>query len=1599
MEYKNRVLRLDIFDYNLNPVCPIYDNDLIIPGQAHDVVIATERNGWRELSFTIPSKLFTDEGEEDNYVLDYVKDNYLIRAVDDIDTYWFIISTPRIVHDLYAKKLEVVCGDICQELKLKQLGLQFSDSEGNNVGTAEELLTTILEGTGWSVGYVYPFLEKRTNEIKRRSLSASDKTGAFKLIAMLCDLFEAKPIYRCRAEDKQLIKTVDIMPINPFSKYEEGHLPDLSQTNGVIELHYGHELKNVSRTINTENIITKLYAYGAYGDKMTGYCNIDICTHDEYVFTLTQDILAGQRYYFESKNIDGDDTVYNFITDTDIASGSTLIYSLMDPASMMYIWDDTNRKAYYVEELELGIILPAELEIKKDMRNWFSFLMDFNYFKESGIFTEDDLQLVAKYQREAPYYYRRINEETSDMADVLTKMAEEIGSVNFCRLDVSSKAHNDGYLQLSLDKSTYEDGVMYRTDYYLDKRSYFKWRAADKLDTNGDPINPATSMLLVIHDTNPITWDKAYLKEIDDEDNPSALTFWARYSSFNYNPETDKTYLFAYNGINGLLGALEASDEAAQKTIETATTVVTEPHPVYYQTTVDNSLITKFAGHAWLWKYDPFGIEDSEFYFCYKQLGDAGWYIVYAQDTEPVSPSALSYWYNWRESAVYKRVVNRWELLDDYEQQKVTTKFGTVYNYCLTRDRYYLGVYENTVYTVDELLPIGNYFIRNAYNQYWAFTIPEPLSVGDTISYNYTDGFTTVTRLGVEQILATKNYRFDNVKYHKYNILGDVTAEQGRLDNNGAIIRVDDEDEDNVSRFNAYVSVVPNTDYVVTSIGEAKIYFYNSKKRFIGSGIVNGSFRSTGETYYIRMVREIPTEDFAEEIANGRIYALHMYDYIIIDNRNYTELSPTTNISGDRNIGLIALMSDFSEHSDLAYIEHYNKVKEAKAALYEYENNITKQLGSILREGSWQDDNYTVGKELDLYLDALETIEKISRPEAEYSIGFVDLYSSNVNNSDYNVGASDIYNIDWPDINISSAVHLVDPDIGINVWGYLDKIEKHYDQPWKSSIKVNSNLTAMNQHSFGDVMSYIANVANESKGKSSLYSATASTSATTNDINILLANIGNNLDLILSNEEVTVRMQDEIAGNYAQLTITVDEIFGEVGNLYGETSRLSIRADGIEAAVVNAVDGLSTRIEQTAQAISGELYNALNGLSNQFEITAKGLSSEIKDSVAALSNQINITAAGLSVKLEDAVNTLANNIELTASGLSARITDEVNGLYSNLTYTAGKLQSSISSVSSTVAQHSTILQTPSSIYAAVKEAVVQNGKTVSSLLTEVSQKAGTWNLAITSGDEAVTQINASSSGVFINASKVKFTSDMTVTGTFNANNWTLANQGLYWSGGLNRECMLDFHSWYDNFKDLNTGTAYVASDAFGLWCGHDKDFVIGVGNKGHLGFRGWTINFMVTHGLNPGEVYGGGRWKSFVRFFGTWENVGDDFDIDIRTYSVIQASIIQDGYYKLSSSRDYKTDIHNLENQGDIIDALNPVSFKYKKDHAMYDNKKRYGLIYEDTVSILPEICSDTTDPEGKHNKGIMYLELVPILLSEVKSLRKRIAALEIDKR
>lgn len=496
----------------------------------------------------------------------------------------------------------------------------------------------------------------RNGSYKERTLKAETQTGCFRMISDMCKLFDAKPIYHTAKpeydDDGNIVrryKCVDIVPINPINKTDEHVLPDIDDriVDNVMELHYGRNVKNISRTMSTEDMITKLYVYGAYGTKTYGYCSIDECQHREFYMRNSDAIQKGQTVSFMVHGPDeSKPTMRHFTADEDIDAGSVFVYSFLDPCSMMYIWrmGGTNERAYFIEngearsDVRLENIEPQQEdendtviseEIPYRMTdNIFSFMMSYDYHRKVGLLNAEILQYIARYQREAPALYRKASKASAAMSEAEYELSSAIGgNINYCRLKVKDIGSTDGLLTLILDNEGTEDGrgVIYRTDYDQAEVNYFNWAVTPSIDKNGDPLNPGAAMLYVVHQNKAgkmyPRWDKCYLKTklledgtlaVGNASKPNKLVFHMRYDEAmkdNENhsafAEDDHFFLFQQNSINGYLGYLESVDEAVDQSLEDAMKQVTLKHPVFFGTDYhDGDTVTEsITGYSWRWCY------------------------------------------------------------------------------------------------------------------------------------------------------------------------------------------------------------------------------------------------------------------------------------------------------------------------------------------------------------------------------------------------------------------------------------------------------------------------------------------------------------------------------------------------------------------------------------------------------------------------------------------------------------------------------------------------------------------------------------------------------------------------------------------------------------------------------------------------------------------------------------------------------------------------------------------------------------------------------------------------------------------------------------
>ena len=1212
-------IRVDVCDYTDKPLCNLYDSDRDVSGQATEIFIHYERNGFKELSFQLPSMCFTENGEEPNYRLDYLISDYKIKIQkslandDEIETDWFLISETKVTHDAFSKSYEITARHVSNLLNIKRLDLEFSEDEGNNVGTIEQIAATILEGTGWHLAEVADFYEEEKygqpeQTLKVRSFSASVQTGAFKMLSDLCELFDAKPIYHgagkyniynvkgedddneivvyreecdiyeaqkyvSAAEDSGLHnviiedagikvgKTVDILPMNPFSEdYEEGTIPQNVINDKVIELYYNKNIKSITRTLNTENLITKLSAYGSYGDR-NGLCSLQRASHDVLTFG---NVPTEGEYKFIYKS-----ATYYFTPTVDTEG---LKWSSLDYCSRSYVYDGTNLfKVYRTAKTTNPTLLEYE---RSEEINYLPFIMDYTYYEKIGLLTDDMLLALAKFQTEIPQKYIEAEEASYALSEVKTELLKTASASNgFLKLaiqstDIAGDGLFKGNLLLTLDKSDYDDGVIYRSDYTEAKRNYFSWSVATDIKKKGEAIAGKGSVVYIVHqqEGQPTSWTKSYVKMIGDDNGmffydvlgnyyamqqtasyngeavgeanivyiddesgkmyawnqdkyieitpcdytyglnhfnePSRILLWC---SANAWTEGDTVFLFSSDSVAGMFGPREDAIASNKDAIEKATQVSTMTHPIYFisEDAPLPELDSALQSYGWCYRSYDDSYEFGQLYFCWgqagtlnwsetydyvpdgSQAGDTEWMKVYVSktsenpETDPkINPDdEYGYYYSYKKQRLYKGFDQKWVPLntDLKDSMDVHNAFKSVLNGCVTQEVLTKGLSELYYYETEDVLPVGNYAFKNEYDNYWLFTTTMVIDDRSRLRY-YPANKIVWQNEDEHDILPSIEHSFDILNFPQENELYDINFSQQGF-NEETHVPV----EEGSLWISQNVYIHEETEYETNLPAGTRILFYTSSATYIDE-TTDSEFIAPKNTSYIRVIAE------TKPVVNTTLdnsHWIHVKGYeacFFVKDKKYIILDC---IAEGEKTGIYYLMDKFIRLANKAYQEELPKLQAAQQAINDANISLADTLGDIYREGYWQKNDYVEGDESKLYVDAMDNLKEISHPEATYDISYLELYGS-----EKNVGLSvdeESEEINYPDIDISFAAHLVDPDIDVNCWAYVDKIDMCYDQPWKTNIEINTKLSMIGQQSFTDVLSHIAEVATETRANQTIY--------------------------------------------------------------------------------------------------------------------------------------------------------------------------------------------------------------------------------------------------------------------------------------------------------------------------------------------------------------------------------------------------------------------------------------------------------------------------------------------------------------------------------
>ena len=241
------ISNLSVFDYERKKLCDLYDSQMSIPGQAFQIRYTRNSDGIDQISFNIPYMV----EKEKSFRWDFLKNEYLIRLYHNGKEVWFVANKPTKSKNKGELIGSVTCNSTAILLKTKNIYMEFDDENG--IGTVDYLMNQILMGTGWSLGYCEALKEADGTTDKVRSLNVTGNTGALGLIQKVCALFQCRPVYHTDT------KTIDIYSIK--------------NRDMIFEAEVGRNLDALGVTTSSDDIVTRLYVEGEYGDH--GYVGID----------------------------------------------------------------------------------------------------------------------------------------------------------------------------------------------------------------------------------------------------------------------------------------------------------------------------------------------------------------------------------------------------------------------------------------------------------------------------------------------------------------------------------------------------------------------------------------------------------------------------------------------------------------------------------------------------------------------------------------------------------------------------------------------------------------------------------------------------------------------------------------------------------------------------------------------------------------------------------------------------------------------------------------------------------------------------------------------------------------------------------------------------------------------------------------------------------------------------------------------------------------------------------------------------------------------------------------------------------------------------
>ena len=137
------------------------------------------------------------------------------------------------------------------------------------------------------------------------------------------------------------------------------------------------------------------------------------------------------------------------------------------------------------------------------------------------------------------------------------------------------------------------------------------------------------------------------------------------------------------------------------------------------------------------------------------------------------------------------------------------------------------------------------------------------------------------------------------------------------------------------------------------------------------------------------------------------------------------------------------------------------------------ESTFIAAMGYMLRDGYWSNQNYTIGQETFLYMDAVDMSKEMSHPTTEITFSYVRL--------------TEEYDIQPEDIEINAIFRIWDEDLNVFESMFIKKITYGVDNKELGSIEVSNQDIALTGNDLSTLLSRMSQLADLIEQKNALY--------------------------------------------------------------------------------------------------------------------------------------------------------------------------------------------------------------------------------------------------------------------------------------------------------------------------------------------------------------------------------------------------------------------------------------------------------------------------------------------------------------------------------